>query len=268
LFLCLVTKLLGGGGVEGLDGQKSSVEASNVSGRAQVLLDGLLGAKQPLDERLEEVDNGAEQRRLENVLGHVDNEGGNVGQEVLDTGVDEELVDGLVELGSLLDGSEEGVEVDHQTLEEVDSSGADLVDVEVDKSSSSVLDELATKLQQANEEVDVTGEVEEAHGLRLGLGGKGAGSQGEDGSVLLDELTSVLAGDLEVSGLQLLGGSGNGGGCDNSKGDVRELHCCERVLEVSEGSLVSERRGLRMVSQLRAVAHIYNSRNSLPSTQA
>lgn len=224
MFPNLVAKLLGSGGVERLDGEQSSVETNSVGGGAQVLLDGLLGAKDPLDERLEQVDDGAEQGRLEQVLGDVDDEGGDVGQEVLEAGVDEELVDGLVELGSLLDGSEEGVEVDHKTLEEVDGGGSDLVDVKVDQSSSSVLDELATKLQQANEEVDVSGEVEEAHGLGLGLGGKGTGGQGVDGSVLLDELSGVGAGDLEVSRLKLLGGSGDGGGCDDSEGDGGELH--------------------------------------------
>lgn len=224
------SSLLLSGGLDRLSGDESSVKASGVGLVAKSLLNSLLGTEEPADNSLEHINDALEKGRLEEGLGELDDEVGHAAEEVGDTGVDEELVDGLVKLGSLLDGGKESVEVGHETLEEVDGGGSDLVDVQVDQSVTSILDELASGLQKTHQEVDVAGEVQEAHALVGIVGGKGAGSQGVDGGVLLDELGSVVAGDLEVlSSNQRVGGGGHGGGGKGDEGKSGELHyggCC------------------------------------------
>lgn len=221
--------LLLGGSLDRLGSNQSSVKASSVGLVSERLLDGLLTAKEPSNNLLEHVNDALQQRRLEEGLGELDDEVGDVSKEVRNTGVDEELVDSLVKLGTLLDSSQEGVEVLHQTLKEVDNGSTDLVDVQVDQSVTSVLDKLATSLQKANQEVDVAGEVKEAHGL-VALSGKSAGSKSVHGSVLLDELGSIVAGDFEVRSDHKGVGSSQRGGGESGNGDGGEFHCRSGVI--------------------------------------
>lgn len=222
--LLLAVELLLGGGLHGLHGEHGSVEAGGVGLRAQRLLDGLLGAKQPAKEVLQDVDNVVEQRRHENLLRQVDDPHADVGEEVLEAGVDDEGVHGLVEPGSVLDNLEEGVQVLEHAEQGVGDGLAELVERQVGDGLAGVLEELATSLQQANGKVDVAGKVEETNALVLGVGGERAGGQAEHGRVLGHELLGVLGSDLKVSGLDSGRGSGESSGRHSGKGNGGKLH--------------------------------------------
>ncbi|AOW02388.1 uncharacterized protein YALI1_C07288g [Yarrowia lipolytica] len=223
LVVLLAIELLLGGRLDRLDGEHSSVEARSVGLVAEGLLDGLLGAKQPAKEVLKNIDNVVEQRRHENLLRQVDNPHSNVGEEVLEAGVDNEGVDGLVEPGTALDHVQEGVEVLEHAQKSVGDSLAQLVERQVSDGLAGVLEELATGLQKANSKVDVTGEVKESNRL-LGLGGKGARSERENRSEVGHHLGGIFAGNKNLPGLESGGGSSQSTGGDGGNGNGGELH--------------------------------------------
>jgi hypothetical protein len=209
-----------------------SVEAGHVGVVAQSLLHSLLAAKDPVPQLLEQVDDALEQGRAENLVGEVDEPHSDVGEEVLESRVNDEGVHGLVEPGALFGGLQEGVKVLEESHDGVGDGSVELVDGNVGHSLSGGLEEVRGGEQQTRDELHVARKVQEAHGLLNVVGGERVRRQRVDGSVVLGQLGGIGARNVEsvvFPGHQLGGGGGGQtDGRESNESDGRELHFGEQ----------------------------------------